>query len=186
MTKFLIFFLSGSLSHYFISTTSRDVFSGSSQNRNETPTEGIDNPQYDDIGTGLMFTNPIADTFDLQHNISYTHESATPTTVAHVQEREQVSLTPDHTTNVDHTHSSSVMIADNPQYWQFSLTQQQTLSDNEGGVASSNGGVVSVVEGDYDYPTSFRSPSLVNSDPYSQVRTTSDEPAYTTINGDHH
>lgn len=69
--------------------------------------------------------------------------------------------------------SSSVKIADNPQYWKFSSQP-------------SHGGVVSVglSESDYDYPATFQRSVVVSSDsdPYSEVRTTSNQdPPYATV-----
>ena len=76
--------------------------------------------------------------------------------------------------------SSSVWIADNPQYNQFSSTTNATV-----GGARGLGGVVSFeASGIYDYPATFRAPMVTDSGEYAQVRNASgnsEELPYATV-----
>ena len=156
-----------SLSHYFASTNPHEVFSDSSRNRNQTHSSAV-NPQFEHTAV-LAFANPAVTTpfFELQPNRAYNANSLPQGP---------------HSSEYPNT-SSSVRIADNPQYWQF-LAEQQPGSGGgvvrgRVGVVSGRGGVVSS-ESDYDYPTTFQTPPLVPNSTDSDIRTT-DNPLYATI-----
>lgn len=126
----------------------QEMFSNSSQSESES---SVNNPQHLHTA-GLVVANPIATTLGLQSSPL----PAPPTDDYH---HDTTSL------------SSTVRIADNPQYRQFS---SQPIS----------GDVVSVgfAENSYDYPTTFQRPVASDTDPYTEVRTTSDQdPPYETI-----
>ncbi|CAI8000401.1 Down syndrome cell adhesion molecule-like protein 1 homolog [Geodia barretti] len=138
--------------------------------------------QGDEVSTGLTFTNPSALSFELQPNPSYDHPLPSlpppPSTTATEGE-----LTPS-TENEGRTlSSSSVMIADNPQYRQFS--SQQLRNRSTGGMAGVIISAPEVSEGDYDYPATFRVLAQTpENDPYSDTRTISDQsedPPYATV-----
>ena len=152
-----------SFSHYLAATNPHEGFSDSDQYRSQTHTHGtVNNPQYEQ-SVSLTFANSAAGTtpsFELQ---SY-NLGTLPAT--HMQDYSSSGRSGDQ-------RSSSVKIADNPQYWKF-LSQP------------SHGGVVSVglSESDYDYPATFQRSVVVSSDsdPYSEVRTTSNQdPPYATV-----
>ena len=135
-----------------------------------------------------MFTNPITTNFDLQHNTSYNSENAS-SPILPVLNSEQ-SHTPSNNGSTDPAPSILARLVDNPRYGQLSSSNVVGAVSAEGGgasngvgVVSDEGGVASTFEGDYDYPTTFRTALSVNSDPYSHVITTSgqDEPDYATI-----
>ena len=145
-----IFFYS--LAHYLTLSSSQETFSNSNQSSSQS---SVNNPQHQH--TALVVANPIATTLGLQ---SYPLP-APPTDDYHH----------DTTSMGGDEPSSTVRIADNPQYRQFS---SQPIS----------GGVVSVgfAENNYDYPTTFQRPVASNTDPYTEVRTTShQDPPYETI-----
>lgn len=134
---------------------------------------------------GLSFTNPLAETFELQPNLSY-HHQLPPLPPPPLPLPSSTSANPIGNNNEGSLSSSSTRIADNPRYRQFSFDRLDHMEGtNEGGGAV--GGVVSFeASGEYDYPATFRvQVNNDSSDPYSRVRTASSDtpqdPAYATV-----
>ena len=163
-----------SLSHYLDNAEDELIFSDPNQSQTYAYNMS-NNPQYEHTAgptcVNPSVVNPLS--FELETNTAY-HVDSTASVVTPTQTSDYMSPT-DATTSrssfgVSDSLPSSVKVADNPRYGQFT---------------TSIAGSVVLSEGDYDYPTSFQRPvALTTSDtgPYSEVRLTSDqESPYTTV-----
>ena len=168
-------YLSYSLAEYFTTTGSEGLHNHQQQ--------GLQRENHTDGGIGLTFTNPTALSFELQSNPSYNQPLPSlppppPSSTEKPQTNSDLGAT---IANEGQRLSSSVMIADNPQYRQFS-SSNQPHNNSAGGVARV---VMSaeVTESEYDYPATFRV-SAADNGPYSHVRNTADQnqdPPYATV-----
>ena len=140
-------------------------------NQQQTQRVTADTSQEQDPAD-VTFTNPTALSFELQLNSSYNSLLPQPPPSL------TASSSSDHGNEGETPSSSSVRIANNPQYNQFS--SDQTSANNAGGVVS-----LKATESDYDYPATFRTSHTSGNDPYARVRdtsnTTGDDPPYATV-----
>ena len=142
-------YLSYSLAEYFTTTGSEGL-----QNHQQ---QGSQRDNHTDQEIGLTFTNPTALSFELQSNPSYNQPlpslpPSLPSLLLPPSYTEEPQTNSDlwaSSANEGQPLSSSVMIADNPQYRQF-YSSNQPHNNSTGGVARV---IMSaeVSEGEYDY-----------------------------------